>query len=63
MVPLPDKIFIETQYLDAFEAECKCGYMSMFQWSDAGEETKKPDVDKYFGINEQRAYSFAYWTC
>jgi hypothetical protein len=60
-IPLPDKIFIETHYNGVFEAECKCGNMNYFSWSDAGDKTNKLEVDKCFGIKGPRLKWVSYW--
>lgn len=60
-IPLPDRIFIETDYQGAFMAECKCNHMNVFQWSDAEKATKKKDVDKYFDIESDRPKVISYW--
>lgn len=59
-IPLPDKIFIETDYNESFEAECKCGQLNYFSWSDAEGETNKLEVDRYFGKNPKFKW-FSYW--
>jgi acetone carboxylase gamma subunit len=53
MLPLPDNIFIVTNYKEAWEARCKCGHINNFMYSDAQHETTKREVDKYFGIKDK----------
>ena len=60
-IPLPDKFFIETHYNEIFEAECGCGHVNKFSWSDAGDETNKLEIDIYFGIQDPRLKCISYW--
>jgi hypothetical protein len=65
-IPLPDYIFINREDHKINEnikmaAECKCGFMNFFSFSQAESETKKPEVDKYFDIKDQRLRINAYW--
>jgi hypothetical protein len=40
-------------------AECKCGHPNTFVYSEAGDVTKKWEVDIYFDIKDPRNRS--YW--
>jgi hypothetical protein len=60
-IPLPDKIFREAHHDELWEAECKCGHMNTFKYSEAGDKTTKVDVDKYFDIKDPRGKFTAYW--
>lgn len=51
-IPLPDKIFIDLDDNEYFEAECKRGHMNLFAYSEAQDETKKWEVDLYFDIKD-----------
>jgi hypothetical protein len=60
-IPLPDRIFIETDYTASFEAECACGYMNYFSWSDSEDETNKLEVDRSFAIRGSKLKWVSYW--
>ncbi len=60
-IPLPDKIFIETDYNESFEAECTCGYVNYFSWSDAEDETNTLEVDRCFDIKDPGLKWVCYW--
>jgi hypothetical protein len=58
-IPLPDNIFIDLDANEYIEAECKCGNKNFFNFSDAGDKTRKWQVDKYLGMKSPR-FKF-YW--
>lgn len=60
-IPLPDKIFISLGPNKVVAAECKCDYFNAFNYSEAGDVTKKWEVDKYFGIKDPRLKFIVYW--
>ncbi len=59
-VPLPDRLFFG-HYDEAFEADCKCGHADFYKYSDAQNETKKWEVDEYFGVKDPRVKFNAFW--
>ena len=61
LLPLPDKIFVGHEANEVFAAECKCGHLNTFNYSEAGDITKKWEVDKYFGIKDPRLKFIAHW--
>jgi len=53
-IPLPYRLFIDSDVDEAQKAECKCGHINYFQEFHALEETKKWEVDNYFDIRDPR---------
>ena len=53
-IPLPDKIFVGLDANDVVKAECKSGHFNTFNYSEAGDVTKKLEVDLYFDIKDPK---------
>ncbi len=61
-IPLPDRIFDAVHSQDTVPAECKCGHLNMFKYSEAQDETQKREVDRYLESKDPRVRLVAYWT-
>ncbi len=61
-IPLPDRTFDAMHSQETVAAQCKCGHLNTFRYSEAQEETTKREVDRYFGVMDARVKLEAYWT-
>jgi len=60
-LPLPDKLFLEADSGDARVADCECGHMNLFAYSDAENKTTKSELDMFFSIKDPRVKFVAFW--